>query len=325
VAFYQNNQLLSTVTTAPYAYDWTDVQPGTYQITAQATDDRNLPTTSTILTITVTEAIPQAYYIHTDQLDTPRRITDQNNTVVWRWDSDPFGATPANEDPDGNSQPFEYNQRFPGQYADKETGLHYNYFRDYDPGTGRYIESDPIGLAGGQFSTYAYVDGNPLQFSDATGLCPVCGLLAIGLIANEIANSDVPIIGGCVANAGAAAAEGIGKACLKKNVVSYEVGPYNALRNRSALNDGLDLHHAMQRQPASQVIDGYNPLSAPSIALPRNEHLQIPNLRGDYGGTARELLAQDIRNLRNYTNTPNSALQQLIELNKQMYPDALKK
>jgi RHS repeat-associated protein len=109
------------------------------------------------------------YYLHPDHLNTPRVITDQTNKVIWRWDSDPFGATAANEDPDGDGVTFTYNLRFPGQYYDRETGLHYNYFRDYDPRIGRYVESDPIGLKGG-VNTYTYVRSNPLSLTDPLGL-----------------------------------------------------------------------------------------------------------------------------------------------------------
>ena len=60
-------------------------------------------------------------------------------------------------------------ETLPGQYYDSETGLHYNYFRTYDPSTGRYIESDPIGLKGG-LNTYGYIGGNPLNYVDPLGL-----------------------------------------------------------------------------------------------------------------------------------------------------------
>jgi RHS repeat-associated protein len=109
------------------------------------------------------------YYIHTDQLNTPRVISDVNNVTLWQWESTPFGETAANEDVDGDGTSFEYGLRFPGQYFDEETGLHYNYFRDYDPVTGRYTTSDPIGLAGG-LNTYAYALQNPIRYTDPEGL-----------------------------------------------------------------------------------------------------------------------------------------------------------
>jgi RHS repeat-associated protein len=89
---------------------------------------------------------------------------------VWRWDqAEPFGNNPADEDPDANSVAFDLPLRLPGQRYDAETGLHYNYFRDYDPSIGRYGESDPIGLNGG-LNTYAYVGLDPTGKSDPLGL-----------------------------------------------------------------------------------------------------------------------------------------------------------
>jgi RHS repeat-associated protein len=111
-------------------------------------------------------------YIYTDHLNAPRVITDSAGKAIWQWDADPFGVTLANADPDGDGVKFVYNLRFPGQYFDSETGLHYNYFRDYNPSTGRYIESDPIGLRGG-LNTYGYVGGNPLNAIDPDGHNPL--------------------------------------------------------------------------------------------------------------------------------------------------------
>jgi RHS repeat-associated protein len=88
---------------------------------------------------------------------------------VWRWDhQEPFGNNPPDEDPDGNSIAFEFNLRFPGQYFDRETNLAYNYYRDYSPDIGRYVESDPIGLQAG-LNTYAYVNSAPTMFIDPDG------------------------------------------------------------------------------------------------------------------------------------------------------------
>jgi RHS repeat-associated protein len=98
-----------------------------------------------------------------------------DNVILWRWDSEPFGTAAANQDPDGDGNQFVYNPRFPGQYFDAETELNYNYARDYDPATGRYIQADPLGLAGGSYTTYAYADGNAISEIDPLGLWSVKG------------------------------------------------------------------------------------------------------------------------------------------------------
>jgi len=142
------------------------------------------------------------YYIHTDHLNAPRRISrPADNVIVWRWDSEPFGAAAANQDPDGDGTQFVYNPRFPGQYADTETGLNYNYFRDYDPALGRYVESDPIGLSGASYSTYAYAKVNPVSNRDPTGL-----IVGVDDAAEAAAAClAVPACDAAVAEAGAAA------------------------------------------------------------------------------------------------------------------------
>ncbi|MGH7158410.1 MAG: RHS repeat domain-containing protein, partial [Candidatus Saccharimonadales bacterium] len=102
-------------------------------------------------------------YLHTDHLKTPRLATGPGGAILWRWEGEAFGSTV----PELASATI--NLRFPGQYFDAETGLHYNYFRDYDPTIGRYVQSDPIGLAGG-LNTYAYTANNPIAFADPLGL-----------------------------------------------------------------------------------------------------------------------------------------------------------
>src|SRR5450830_1750326 len=113
---------------------------------------------------------PAVYYVYADHLGAARVIIRaSDNAMVWRWDNAaPFGEDQPDESP-ARLEKFTYNPRFPGQVYDRETNTHYNYFRDYDPQLGRYIQSDPIGLNGG-INTYAYVGGNPLAFFDPDGL-----------------------------------------------------------------------------------------------------------------------------------------------------------
>ncbi len=113
-------------------------------------------------------------YLHTDHLATPRSATNDNGQTVWQWNSDAYGAKRADRDPDGDGIKTHVRLRFPGQYFDGESGLHYNHHRDYDPKTGRYIQSDPIGLWGG-INRYAYVGGNPVNWIDPMGLARCTG------------------------------------------------------------------------------------------------------------------------------------------------------
>jgi len=103
------------------------------------------------------------YFYHNDRLGTPELMTDSNKMQVWKADYDAFGE--AAVDP---ASTVVNNFRFPGQYYDAETGLHYNWHRYYDPKTGRYLTPDPIGLAGG-INPYVYVENDPINKIDLTG------------------------------------------------------------------------------------------------------------------------------------------------------------
>jgi RHS repeat-associated protein len=115
------------------------------------------------------------HYIEADALGSPRVVVDPTRgatgTAVWTWElqGEVFGATVPNQNPDNDANQFVFNMRFPGQRYDSASGLNQNGYREYEPGTDRYSQSDPIGLDGG-ISTYAYVAGNPMTRIDPSGL-----------------------------------------------------------------------------------------------------------------------------------------------------------
>jgi RHS repeat-associated protein len=96
-------------------------------------------------------------------LGTPQKLVGKSGAKDWEGEYRAFGEIVA------ETGGWESRLRFPGQYFDEETNNYYNYFRDYDPATGRYLQSDPIGLKGGN-NTYVYVFNNPLTSFDALGL-----------------------------------------------------------------------------------------------------------------------------------------------------------
>jgi RHS repeat-associated protein len=111
--------------------------------------------------------------IQADHLGTPRVVIDRaTDKAIWQWRivDDSFGNDAPIEDPDKDGTKYVFDMRFPGQRYDAVTGLFQNGWRDYDPTSGRYVQSDPIGLAGG-ISTYGYVGNNPYMRVDPLGLC----------------------------------------------------------------------------------------------------------------------------------------------------------
>lgn len=156
-----------------------------------------------------TGASAALYYIHTDQLGTPQKMSDGSASIVWDNLADPFGNSLATQGTNWNAAnwgSFNWavtmlslsNVRFPGQYFDGETGLNQNWHRDYDPTMGRYEQSDPIGLAGGP-NTYLYALGRP------TGVIDPTGLWGIGIAGGGSIEGGVVVVG-----AGATVAGGAG-------------------------------------------------------------------------------------------------------------------
>ncbi|MGH8158505.1 MAG: RHS repeat domain-containing protein [Rhodanobacter sp.] len=109
----------------------------------------------------------QAYAIHDDQVGRPQVVTDPSHNIVWQAQNLAFSQNIT-------TASITLNLGFPGQYYDAETAAWNNGFRDYKATLGRYVESDPLGLAGG-VNTYAYAGSNPLDGVDPMGLCKCKG------------------------------------------------------------------------------------------------------------------------------------------------------
>ena len=133
----------------------------------------------------------QIHAVHSDNVNTPRRLTNANGQVVWQLAYSAFGDEKptlakyrfANLDitPDPGTtgiSEIAFNLRNQGQYFDKESWLHYNYFRTYCPSCGRFTQADPIGWSGGA-NPFTYVSGNPLTKKDPFGLAEYLGIPAI--------------------------------------------------------------------------------------------------------------------------------------------------
>jgi RHS repeat-associated protein len=170
-AFGQRIQKSSASSTTNFVYDESGHLIGEYDGSGTLIQEIVWVNDTPVATVRIEACGLSIFYIHTDHLNTPRRITRRSTAdVVWSWESDPFGNAGPNQNPSGLGT-FVFNLRLPGQYYDSESGLNQNYFRDYDPSVGRYVESDPMGLKGG-INTYGYVRGSAVMHGDFFGLLP---------------------------------------------------------------------------------------------------------------------------------------------------------
>ena len=247
------------------------------------------------------------FAIHTDHLGTPRLMTNEDNKPVWQWpysafgNNKPTGVLKATPNPKAaiTNQPTllkataatELNLRFPGQYADVETGLFYNYYRNYLASQGRYTQNDPIGLGGG-INTFAYVEGNPLSYTDPTGEF-VPQLIGFGIgagleyLTNPCASAtDLLLAGGLGALGGGsskAAFLRLGPRSLtretglewshsiaRRTVNRHTSGGLNrTLNQRGGLNGSWRTPASHARHDASRHVAGVDPMPLPLRALDR--------------------------------------------------------
>lgn len=144
-AYGENGQILGEYGTANRDYIWMDDM--------------------LVSTLDGQGASPGVNFVVVDQMGAPRSISNSSGVQIWQW---AYQGNPFGERGPVSTGGYTFNLRFPGQYYEAASGLVYNGYRDYCPGCGRYIQSDPVGLVGGT-STYAYAGSSPLLYKDPSG------------------------------------------------------------------------------------------------------------------------------------------------------------
>ena len=161
-----------------YTYIYTD--PSSYEPLAQVRD----------WTTAEDENRQETNYFHCDQIGIPREMTDKDGNLLWFGNYTGWGRLKEETKvTDSAYQPF----HLQNQYADRETGLHYNFFRYYEPDAGRFVNQDPIGLNGGE-NLYQFAKNTQIWI-DTLGLIRNSSIVALANFAKNTLGKDSGAVG----------------------------------------------------------------------------------------------------------------------------------
>ena len=220
--------------------------------------------------------------------------TSKSGSTTWKAVAEAFGATGSLPE-----SSITMNLRFPGQYFDSETGVHYNFQRDFNVSSGRYIQSDSIGLKGG-VNLFGYVNGNPLLLIDSTGEIIWIPIIINGVIAAgaEAITTGVTkgwrcvdvgdmLLAGAAGAAFSGAVAGLVKISIKKG--GYKILGTTVLGKGTPKGDYIN-HTIFKSGPnpnwriewATHVVKRKSSYGFPHFHTPTNAHLHplIPPLSG---------------------------------------------
>ncbi|MGA6062597.1 RHS repeat domain-containing protein, partial [Escherichia coli] len=223
------------------------------------------------------EGLNRILYFHTDVNGAPEEMTDSDGKIVWETGYQVWGNTIQEKDHGG----VEQNLRYQGQYLDRETGLHYNLHRYYDPDVGRFMVTDPIGLRGG-LNLYQY-GPNPLGWVDPLGLQRLCafgnksgpkGIRERDLTPNE--HGLLPSQAGKVRPQG--------KSVTRTPKESGLQGHYHTLPEDVKMPDGLGIKHDGRDMPGGYMSPGHSTVYPTRDMTPDEFNDLFNSLPWEYGG-----------------------------------------
>ncbi len=252
------------------------------------------------------------------------------------------------------STPTSY--RYTGQRIETSLSIYYYGARWYDPSLGRFLSADTVIPEASQgvqaWDRMAYANNNPIINNDPTGhavplpprspsyssiYIPVnYGLDLISAAVLFVVGGFLPVHFEGNGFGEGAIVEDTPQQLAEKSIIGiastigvrpFEVGMTRDLHSRSTPGDDLTIHHAPQGAPAESVFPSYNYNNAPGIVIPGGEHIEMnaTNVPSTYTTTPRDLMAKTLWDLRQFTDAPNSALRELVDLVHKVFPGALDK